>query len=46
MALEVPLEAEWVKSSAVGSVRRLKYQKHRNRVDGVFESAPEKTGQM
>jgi hypothetical protein len=46
VALEVPLQAERVKSSAVGSVGRLKDEKDRNSIDRVFESASEKTRQM
>src|SRR5580658_279792 len=45
-ANEIPLEAEWVESHAVGGVGGLEDEKHGNSIHGVLETSAKKAGKM
>ena len=46
MALEIPLEPQRIEADAVSRVCRLKGKKHRDSIDGVLKTAPQKSREM
>jgi hypothetical protein len=46
VALKIPLENEWVETSAVGRVGRLKRQEDRDSINRIFEAAAQEAGKM